>query len=155
MSDVVFPEIGNHDGYVVELSLPPAFANDISDSLVRSSGEMDMKLGEKNAYVKLDEGRTFDILENLNLDPLKPELPALLLLDKKPEDIEKSDELVLVKLGALKKANDVPLILEELAQLVKNEEFMHNLSSNQKQKKLKETFKDISNVVVTLVSKPF
>lgn len=152
MAKVMFSDIDDHEGYIIEVSLPPQFSDEISESLAESSLEMSTKLGEDNIYITIGESRTFDILEDLNLDPFKPELPALLLLDKHPKDVKKEDRLILIKLGALEQAKEVPIVLDELCRLVNTEGFMSDLSSNQKRRRLVEAFKDLSNVGVSLVS---
>ncbi|GEM_PF-2516816 len=152
IGEVVFSDIEEHDGYIVEISLPPTFSNEISENLNESSLELNERVGKDNAYIKIGPGRTFDILEDLDLDPFKPELPALLILDKHPKDVKKGDKLVLIKLGALERPKDVPLVLEEMYRLMNTEGFMRNLSLRQKRERFSKAFEDFSKVGVSIVS---
>ncbi|KXA92192.1 hypothetical protein AKJ66_04555 [candidate division MSBL1 archaeon SCGC-AAA259E22] len=155
MAEVVFSDIDRYDGYLIEISLPAAFANAISRSLAESTKNLKSKLGQNNVYIKLGESQTFDILEDLDLNPLEPELPALLLLDKHPEELKDTDEVILVKLGALEKSKEVPLVLDEICQLMNEKDFLSNFSLDQKIRKLKESFEDYTNVGVSLASVKF
>lgn len=140
------------EGYIVEVSLPASFQNDISKSLADESSNIGAKLGKKNGYKKLNERDTLDILEELELDPLKPELPVLLLLDKHPNEIGEKDEVVLVKLGGLERSKDVSTVLDKICRLMKTKNFTKKLSPKQRRRKLNDSFEDIPSVGVSLVS---
>lgn len=147
-----FPQSGNYERYVVEVKLPKQFSNKVSKALASESRDMDSALGDRNLYVKLGEKETFNLLEHLNLDPFEPELPLLLLLDKHPSEVKESDEEVMIKLGAIEREKDVAIVLDEICNLMKDENFMKKLSSDERREKLIESFEEVPKVVVTLVS---
>ncbi len=144
----------DYEGYLIEVSLPPSFANEISKVLENETADLDSQLGEKNHFIRLSDRDTLNILDRLNLDPFKPELPGLLLLDKPLEEVAEGEEEVLIKLGALERNDDVSPIIDEICRLMKTDEFMDNLSSNQRRKKLNDSFEEYPEVIVSLVS-PF
>lgn len=152
MSERYLSESKNYEGYLIEVSLPPSFANEISKVLENETIDIDSRLGEKNHYIKLSERETLNLLDGLNLDPLKPELPGLLLLDKPLREVAEGEKEVLIKLGALEKVNDVSVIIDEICGLMKTDEFMRELTSDQRRKKLKKAFEEYPEVVVSLVS---
>lgn len=151
-STSTFSQSESYDGYVVEVRLPKQFSNEISDALAAESSEMDSSLGDRNRYFSLDEKETLDLLEYLNLDPFEPELPLLLLLDKHPSEVKKSDEEVMIKLGAIEKKQDVSIVLEEICKLMEDKNFMKKLSPEERRKKLVDSFEEVPEVGVTLVS---
>lgn len=152
MSERYLSESKNYEGYLVEVSLPPSFANEISKVLENEMKDIDSRLGDKNHYVKLNDKETLNILDGLNLDPLKPELPGFLLLDKPLREVAEGEKGVLIKLGTLEKVDNVSVIIDELCSLMKTDEFMRDLTSNQRRKKLKKAFEEYPEVVVSLVS---
>lgn len=139
-------------GYIVEVSLPASFKNDISKTLANETSDMEAKLGRENGYIKLNDQDTLDLLEELELNPLKPELPVLLLLDKHPDEILGKDEIVLVKLGGLERSKDVSIVLDKICQLMRTENFTKELTPKQRTRKLNDSFEDLSHVGVSLVS---
>lgn len=145
-------ESESYEGYLVEISLPPTFANEISKVLEEETIDIDSRLGEKNRYIKLNERDTLNILAGLDLDPLKPELPGLLLFDKPLKKVTEGEKEILIKLGTLEKTNDVSVVIEEICRLIKTNEFMKDLSSYQRRKMLKDAFEEYPEVVVSLVS---
>lgn len=146
------PQSGGYDGYLVEVRLPKQFSNEISETLASKSNMLESSLGNRNLYMSLGEKETFDLLEHLDLDPFEPELPLLLLLDKHPSEVKKSDEEIMIKLGAIEREQDVSIVLEEICNLMKDKNFMAKLSSEERQEKLIESFEEVPKVAVTIIS---
>lgn len=143
----------DYDGYIVEVSLPFIFSNEISETLASESSKFKERLSKNNIYMKLDEDDTLNLLLSLHLDPFEPELPALLLFDKHPKEANGKDKGVLIKLGAMKNVQDIPIVLEKVCELVNKKRFIESSSSDRK-KKLSDSLKEVPNVNISIVS-PF
>ena len=142
-----------YDAYIVEVGLPKRFSDDIGETLVSTSEKMNKELGENHLYLKLTEDETFSMLDSLDLDPFKPELPIILVLDRHPSEVKSGDEEVMIKLGALERDQDVRIVLEGIQTLLEEDGFMTDSTSSQRKDKLNEEFEDIEGIVVTLTSK--
>lgn len=141
-----------YDGYIVEVSLPSRFSGDVGEALVSESEDMNSRLQDDYLYMSLNENETFSMLDHLDLDPFKPELPLLLVLDKHPLDVEDTDEEVVIKLGALERENDIGLVLDGVLDCLENDEFMKGFTSGERKDELLEVFEDIAGVKVLLIS---
>ncbi len=151
-SNKKFPDKKEYKGYLVEVSLPKNYSGKIGKAISKQSEDMNNRIGKDNQYICLTQSETFEILENLNLDPFRPELPLLFILDKHPSEVEEKDELVMLKLGNLEGKRDLNMVLDEIVHLMVEDKFLENSTNDERKDMLLERFEEIPEVSVTVVS---
>lgn len=136
--------IGSYDAYVIELSDRSGYENEITRALDRNFGQIGRNLGENQVYVREYETEVSDFLfERLDKDPFGLDLPALLILDKHPAQLDENDECILIELGDFNSEREVTRIMSLIQGHLKNEDFMTSLTWNQRKQRIKNALQTI------------
>lgn len=148
--------IGDYDAYVIELANEFKLEDEVTRALDNNFRDMGRILGEDQVYVQSYEDDVYEFFwDNVDFEPYEVSLPALLILDKHPQDIDAEDEGILIELGDAESEREVTRTLEDILRLLDREDFMKAFTWKQRKENIIDILKSLGvygEVAVSLLS---
>lgn len=148
--------IGYYDAYVIELSSGPRFNDEIYCALDENFGPMGEVLGENQVYVREYGTEVSEFFfDHLGIGPYDLDLPALLILDKHPNQLDENDKCIVLELGEFNSKREVTRTMELIRRHLQDGDFMTSLTWEQRKRQLSQALEAISTpgqIIISVLS---
>lgn len=145
--------IGYYGAYVIELSHGPGLVDEISRALDDNYERMGGSLKEDQVYVREYGTEVSEFFFNhLGIEPYDLDLPALLILDKHPNQLDEDDKCIILELGEFNSEREVTRTMELIQRHLQDGDFMTSLTWEQRKRQLSQALEAISTPGQIMIS---